>query len=114
MSEGYPHHSQPTSTQLNILVILFPTFSSAPMSPLHLRCLLPLQRLGQTILLPTPSTALIPIPALPSTTPTPRLDHFIAYALHRTHLHPSVTFAALYLLQCLKDAPIIPSLQAHS
>jgi hypothetical protein len=30
------------------------------------------------------------------------LDHFIAYALHRTRLHPSVTFAALYLLQRLK------------
>jgi hypothetical protein len=45
----------------------------------------------------------IPLPsALPSTTQTPRLDHFIAYALHRTRLHPSVTFAALYLLQRLK------------
>lgn len=43
-----------------------------------------------------------PPPAPPSTTPTPRLDHFIAYALHRTRLHPSVTFAALYLLQRLK------------
>jgi hypothetical protein len=30
------------------------------------------------------------------------LDHFIAYALHRTRLHQSVTFAALYLLQRLK------------
>jgi hypothetical protein len=43
-----------------------------------------------------------PPPAPPSTTPTPRLDHFIAYALHRTRLHASVTFAALYLLQRLK------------
>ncbi|KAH9989749.1 hypothetical protein BJV77DRAFT_668770 [Russula vinacea] len=43
-----------------------------------------------------------PPPAPPSTTLTPRLDHFIAYALHRTRLHPSVTFAALYLLQRLK------------
>ncbi|KAI0285233.1 hypothetical protein BC826DRAFT_918884 [Russula brevipes] len=43
-----------------------------------------------------------PPPAPPSTTPTPRLDHFIAYALHRTRLHNSVTFAALYLLQRLK------------
>jgi len=43
-----------------------------------------------------------PPPAPPSTTPTPRLDHFIAYALHRTRLHLSVTFAALYLLQRLK------------
>jgi hypothetical protein len=43
-----------------------------------------------------------PPPAPPSTTPTPRLDYFIAYALHRTRLHSSVTFAALYLLQRLK------------
>ncbi|KAF8496733.1 hypothetical protein F5888DRAFT_361422 [Russula emetica] len=43
-----------------------------------------------------------PPPAPPSTTPTPRLDHFIAYALHRTRLHSSVTFAALHLLQRLK------------
>jgi hypothetical protein len=27
----------------------------------------------------------------------PRLDHFIAYTLHRTWLHNSFTFAALYL-----------------
>jgi hypothetical protein len=40
--------------------------------------------------------------AAPSTTPTPRLDHFIAYTLHRTCLHPSVTFAPPYLLQHLK------------
>ncbi|KAH9007921.1 hypothetical protein EDB84DRAFT_1447243 [Lactarius hengduanensis] len=31
--------------------------------------------------------------------PTPRLDHFIAYALHRTCLRPSITSATLYLLQ---------------
>jgi hypothetical protein len=31
--------------------------------------------------------------------PKLRLDHFIAYALHSTQLHLSVTFAALYLLQ---------------
>jgi hypothetical protein len=43
-----------------------------------------------------------PPPALPSTTPTPRLDHFITYSLHHTHLHPSVTCEALYLLQHLK------------
>ncbi|KAH9961122.1 hypothetical protein BC827DRAFT_1260608 [Russula dissimulans] len=43
-----------------------------------------------------------PPPAPPSTTPTPRLDYFIAYALHRTRLHSSVTFAALHLLQRLK------------
>ncbi|KAI0284541.1 hypothetical protein BC826DRAFT_1124626 [Russula brevipes] len=41
-------------------------------------------------------------PAPPLATPTPRLDHFIAYALHRTRLHNSVTFAMLYLLQHLK------------
>jgi hypothetical protein len=34
--------------------------------------------------------------------PNPQLDHIIAYALHRTRLHPSVTLAALYLLQRLK------------
>jgi len=44
----------------------------------------------------------LPPPALPSTTPTPQLDHFIAYTLHQMQLHQSVTFAALYLLQCLK------------
>src|SRR5258708_4113263 len=44
-----------------------------------------------------------PAPAAPpSTTQTPRLEHFIAYALHRMQLHTSVTFAALYLLQRLK------------
>src|SRR5216684_8395400 len=43
-----------------------------------------------------------PPPAPPSTTQTPQLEHFIAYALHRTWLHTSVTFAALYLLQRLK------------
>ncbi|KZT72316.1 hypothetical protein DAEQUDRAFT_763048 [Daedalea quercina L-15889] len=34
--------------------------------------------------------------------PSPPLALFIAYALHRTRLHASVTFAALYLLQRLK------------
>lgn len=34
--------------------------------------------------------------------PSPPLANFIAYALHRTRLHSSVTFAALYLLQRLK------------
>ncbi|KAI0056512.1 hypothetical protein BV25DRAFT_1813916, partial [Artomyces pyxidatus] len=43
-----------------------------------------------------------PPPVTPSTTSTPRLEHFIAYALHRTRLHTSVTFAVLYLLQRLK------------
>ena len=41
-------------------------------------------------------------PSGPSTSPTPRLEHFIAHALHRTRLNISVTFAALYLLQRLK------------
>ena len=41
-------------------------------------------------------------PAPPSTNPTPRPDHFIAYVLYRTQLHSSVSFAALYLLQRLK------------
>ncbi|KAI0051640.1 hypothetical protein FA95DRAFT_1460400, partial [Auriscalpium vulgare] len=43
-----------------------------------------------------------PLPSPPTNTPNPRLEHFIAYALHRTRLHTSVTFAALYLLQRLK------------
>ncbi|KAI0037291.1 hypothetical protein FA95DRAFT_1621732, partial [Auriscalpium vulgare] len=43
-----------------------------------------------------------PLPSPPTNTPNPRLEHFIAYALHRTRLHASVTFAALYLLQRLK------------
>ena len=43
-----------------------------------------------------------PPPAPPSTTQTPWLEHFIAYALHYTWLHASVTFAALYLLQRLE------------
>ncbi|CAL1711356.1 unnamed protein product [Somion occarium] len=45
--------------------------------------------------LPQPSTA-------NPGTPSPPLALFIAYALHRTRLHSSVTFAALYLLQRLK------------
>ncbi|KAI0368959.1 cyclin-like protein [Pilatotrama ljubarskyi] len=45
--------------------------------------------------LPPLSTAVPPAPA-------PPLANFIAYALHRTRLHTSVTFAALYLLQRLK------------
>ena len=53
-----------------------------------------------------------PPPAPPSTTPTPRLDHFIAYALHHTHLRLSVTFTALYLLQHLK-APF-PAIKGSS
>ncbi|KAN0081278.1 hypothetical protein V8E55_008902 [Tylopilus felleus] len=37
-----------------------------------------------------------------SSNSTVKLPHFIAYALHRTKLHASVTFAALVLLQRLK------------
>ena len=53
-------------------------------------------------------THLFACPDLPplSTTvppaPSPPLANFIAYARHRTRLHTSVTFAALYLLQRLK------------
>ncbi|KAF8526048.1 hypothetical protein BU17DRAFT_74392 [Hysterangium stoloniferum] len=43
----------------------------------------------------------------PSTTspssPTPTLAIFVAYALHRTRLHQSVTFTALFLLSRLKS-----------
>ncbi|KAI0640822.1 hypothetical protein C8Q79DRAFT_921090 [Trametes meyenii] len=46
--------------------------------------------------LPPLSTAVPPAPS-------PPLSNFIAYALHRTRLHTSVTFAALYLLQRLKS-----------
>lgn len=35
--------------------------------------------------------------------PSPKLAMFIAYALHRTRLAPCVTFAALFLLQRLKN-----------
>lgn len=52
-------------------------------------------------------THLFACPELPpqqphSNAPSPRLDIFISYALHRTRLHESVTYAALYLLQRLK------------
>ncbi|KAI0036152.1 hypothetical protein K488DRAFT_6984, partial [Vararia minispora EC-137] len=43
-----------------------------------------------------------PVPTAPQISPV-RLDVFIAYALHRTRLAESVTFAALYLLQRLKS-----------
>lgn len=42
-----------------------------------------------------------PAPAAGQQAPA-RLDHFIAYALHRTRLPESVTFASLFLLQRLK------------
>lgn len=43
-----------------------------------------------------------PVSSAHPSAPTPPLAAFIAYALHRTRLHTSVTFAALYLLQRLK------------
>ncbi|THH16171.1 hypothetical protein EW146_g4417, partial [Bondarzewia mesenterica] len=43
----------------------------------------------------------LPPPSAPPSAPTPRLDHFIAYTLHRTCFHVSITFAALFLLQHL-------------
>ncbi|QRV98145.1 Cyclin, N-terminal domain [Ceratobasidium sp. AG-Ba] len=42
-------------------------------------------------------------PATSSSAVTPSLAHFVAYALHRTRLHSSVTFCALYLLSRLKN-----------
>ena len=42
-----------------------------------------------------------PAPAAGQQAPA-RLDHFIAYALHRTRLPESVTYASLFLLQRLK------------
>ncbi|KAN0124364.1 hypothetical protein V8E52_002013 [Russula decolorans] len=50
--------------------------------------------------------------APPSTTPTSWLGHFIAYALHRTRLHASVTFTALYLLQHLRPKGLKARLKA--
>jgi hypothetical protein len=49
-------------------------------------------------------THLFACPEYPPTAthPQARLPYFIAYALHRTKLHVSVTFAALVLLQRLK------------
>ena len=44
-----------------------------------------------------------PISSSNPQTPSPPLALFIAYALHRTRLHHSVTFAALYLLLRLKS-----------
>ncbi|CCO29291.1 hypothetical protein BN14_03299 [Rhizoctonia solani AG-1 IB] len=42
-------------------------------------------------------------PATSQSVVTPSLAHFVAYALHRTRLHSSVTFCALYLLSRLKN-----------
>ncbi|KAH6913938.1 alternative cyclin Pcl12 [Coprinopsis sp. MPI-PUGE-AT-0042] len=49
-------------------------------------------------------THLFACPEYPPTTThaQAKLPHFVAYALHRTKLHPSVTFASLILLQRLK------------
>ncbi|KZV73987.1 hypothetical protein PENSPDRAFT_554670, partial [Peniophora sp. CONT] len=43
-----------------------------------------------------------PTPAAGTPGAPARLDHFIAYALHRTRLPESVTYASLFLLQRLK------------
>jgi hypothetical protein len=43
-----------------------------------------------------------PISTTNPSAPSPHLDLFIAYALHRTRLHSPVIFAALYLLRRLK------------
>ncbi|WRT66371.1 uncharacterized protein IL334_003326 [Kwoniella shivajii] len=52
-------------------------------------------------------THLFQCPNIPTATapgaPTPTLAHFVAYALHRTRLPSVVTFAALMLLQRLKQ-----------
>ncbi|KIM55642.1 hypothetical protein SCLCIDRAFT_1149476, partial [Scleroderma citrinum Foug A] len=43
-----------------------------------------------------------------------KLPYSIVYALHQTKLHPSVTFAALILLQCLKaHFPTTRGLSGH-
>ncbi|CAE6439594.1 unnamed protein product [Rhizoctonia solani] len=42
-------------------------------------------------------------PATSQSAVTPSLAQFVAYALHRTRLHASVTFCALYLLSRLKN-----------
>ncbi len=75
LSVGSFHAHLLHCTHLRPSVASFPTSSLVWMSPLLLHCLLPLQSLGWTISPPS---------------------------LHHTHLHPSVTFAALYLLQHLK------------
>ena len=54
-------------------------------------------------------TNLFAYPELPPTSsanpssPSPTLAQFIAYSLHCTHLHQSVTFSALFLLNHLND-----------
>jgi len=50
--------------------------------------------------LPPPSTN---VSSSGQPVPSPKLAQFVAYALHRTRLAPCVTFAALYLLQRLKN-----------
>ena len=49
---------------------------------------------------PPPSTNLT---ASGQPVPSPKLAHFVAYALHRTRLASCVTFASLFLLQRLKN-----------
>ncbi|QRV72349.1 Cyclin, N-terminal domain [Ceratobasidium sp. AG-Ba] len=54
------------------------------------------------------------LPATSSSAVTPSLAHFVAYALHRTQLHSSVTFCTLYLLSRLKNRfPAARGLVSH-
>jgi hypothetical protein len=77
----------PSTTLVCILLLILhhPTFSNIS------RCASSLLRVHPASLLALMSVP--PPPVAPSTTQTPRLDHFIAYTLHHTRLHPSVTFA---------------------
>src|SRR6266702_4029721 len=75
LSVGSFHAHLHHRTRLLPSVASFPTSSLVQMSPLLPHRLLPLRSLGWTISMPS---------------------------LHRTRLHPSITFVALYLLQRLK------------
>ncbi|KAH8104386.1 hypothetical protein DFH11DRAFT_1498460, partial [Phellopilus nigrolimitatus] len=57
------------------------------------------------------AVALPPLPPPPPSIPS-TLAHFVAYALHRTRLHASVTFTALALLHRLKTC--FPSARGSS
>ncbi|KAF8596710.1 hypothetical protein BDV93DRAFT_424170, partial [Ceratobasidium sp. AG-I] len=54
----------------------------------------------------------IPPVASQSTVP-PSLAHFVAYIHHRTRLHTSVTFCAIYLLPCLNCFPAAHGSLSH-
>ena len=86
-------------------ISLPPSTSSLPPSPSAILSCASHPPLPLLVPLPPSHCLLVPMPPSSCATfhyPNPRLDHFIAYALHRTRLHPSVTFVALYLLQHLK------------